>query len=160
MQVIADNLWAIRDLADRQEPTDLTMRRLQDFVNLQSFACLWGLVPGSLTDERSPFNECAHSYLAGAQALLLHLRQMPESDRARVEALATRIEIEMLSRQASLVLCRFSGEPFNTNEVIWPHWSEIPFHPPSLMTFAAILSLLAGATVLPLRHNWAIGNPA
>ena len=64
MQVIADNLSAIRDLADRQEPTDLTMRRLQDFVNLQSFACLWGLVPGSLTDERSPFNECAHSYLA------------------------------------------------------------------------------------------------
>ncbi len=66
----------------------------------------------------------------------------------------------MLSRQASLVLCRFSGEPFNTNEVIWPHWSGIPFHLPSLMTFAAILSLLAGATVLSLRRNWAIGYPA
>ena len=83
MQVIAANLPAIRDLAERQDPTDLTMRRLQDFVNLQEFACLWGMVPGSLTDEASPFNECAHSYLAGARALLMHLRQMPGGDRTR-----------------------------------------------------------------------------
>ena len=124
MQVIAANLPAIRDLAERQDPTDLTMRRLQDFVNLQEFACLWGMVPGSLTDEASPFNECAHSYLAGARALLMHLRQMPGGDRRGVDALASRIELEMLSGDASLVLCRYSDEPFNTDEVIAPHWSE------------------------------------
>lgn len=152
MQVIAANLSAIQDLAKRQDPTDLTMRRLQDFVNLQKFACLWGMVPGSLTDEASPFNECAHSYLAGAQALLLHLRQMPGGDRPGVKALVNKIELEMLSDNASLVLCRYSDEPFNTDEVISPHWSSIPRHLPSLATFAAVLSLLAGATVLPLRR--------
>ena len=151
MQVIADNLPAIEELAARQDPTDLTMRRLQDFVNLQHFACLWGMVPGTLTDEASPFNECAHSYLAGAQALLLHLRQMPGVDRTGVEALVNKIELEMLSTNASLILCRYSDEPFNTNEVIAPHWNEIPFHPPSLATFAAILSLV-GAAVLPMRR--------
>ena len=45
MQVIAANLPAIRDLADREDPTDLTLRRLQDFVNLQRFACLWAWFP-------------------------------------------------------------------------------------------------------------------
>ena len=90
MQVIAANLPAIQDLAARQDPTDLTMRRLQDFVNLQKFACLWGMVPGSLTDEASPFNECAHSYLAGARALLLHLRQMPGGNRPAVDALVSK----------------------------------------------------------------------
>ncbi len=43
MAVIADNLSAIRALADAQFPTDPLMRRLQGYVNLQSFACLWGL---------------------------------------------------------------------------------------------------------------------
>ena len=152
MQVIAANLSAIQDLAERQDPTDLTMRRLQDFVNLQKFACLWGVVPGSLTDEASPFNECAHSYLAGAQALLLHLEQMPGGDRLGVKALVNKIELEMLSDNASLILCRYSDEPFNTDEVISPRWSRIPRHLPSLATFAAVLSLLAGATVLPLRR--------
>jgi hypothetical protein len=153
MRVIADNLSAIQDLAVRQDPTDLAMRRLQDFVNLQHFACLWGMVPGTLTDESSPFNECAHSYLAGAQALLLHLRQMQGGDRVGVETLIRKIQLEMLSENASLVLCRYSDEPFNTNEVIAPHWTDIPLHPPSLMTFAA-LALLAGVAVLPMRRAW------
>ena len=151
MRVIADHLSAIQDLAERQDPSDLVMRRLQDFVNLQHFACLWGMIPGSLTDEASPFNECAHSYLAGAQALLLHLQQMQGGDRTGVDALVNKIELEMLNENASLILCRYSDEPFNTNEVIAPHWSDIPHHPPSLMTFAA-LALLAGVAVLPMRR--------
>ena len=32
----------------------------------------------------------------------------------------------MLADGASLNLCRYSDEPFNTNEVIWPHWSDDP----------------------------------
>ena len=63
-----------------------------------------------------------------------------------------KIELEMLSDNASLVLCRYSVEPFNTDEVIPPHWSRIPVHVPSLATFAAIRSLIAGATILPLRR--------
>ena len=32
----------------------------------------------------------------------------------------------MLANGASLNLCRYSDEPFNTNEIIWPHWGMIP----------------------------------
>lgn len=106
-------------------------------MNLQKFACLWGVVPGSLTGEASPFNECAHSYLAGAQALLLHLQQMPGGNRKAVDALVSKIELEMLSNNASLILWRYSDEPFNTDEVIWPHWNNIPQHLTSLATFVA-----------------------
>jgi hypothetical protein len=153
MQVIAANLSAIRDLAERQDPTDLAMRRLRDFVSLQEFACFRGVVPGSLTDEASPFNECTHSYLAGARALLVHLQQMQAGDRAAVAALVNKIELEMLSANAALILCRYSDEPFNTDEVIWPRWSKIPLHLPSLATFAALFLLIGGATILPLRRG-------
>ena len=144
MAVIARNLSAIWALADAQIESDLTLRRLQDYVSLQSFACLWGLVPGSLTDEASPFNECAHAYLAGARALLLHLRDMPRADHAAVSALVGKIEDEMLVNDASLVLCRFSDEAFNTDEIVWPLWRDLLVHPPSLATFTALV-LVAGA---------------
>jgi hypothetical protein len=104
MAVIADNLSAIRSLADQESPGDLVMRRLRDYTNLQSFACLWGMVPGSIRDEASPFNECAHAYLAGAQALLMHLRQMPGVYHKPAEALVAKIELEMLQNNTSLAL--------------------------------------------------------
>ena len=118
MRVIADNLSAIQDLAERQDPSDLVMRAAPGLRNLQHFACRWRFFPETLTDEDSPFNECAHSYLAGAQALLLHLRQMQGGDRTTVDALVKKIDLEMLNENASLILCRCSDEPFNTNEVI------------------------------------------
>jgi hypothetical protein len=59
MAVIRDNLPAIRALASARLGFDLTTWRLEDYLNLQSFACLWGIVPGSVTDEESPFTECA-----------------------------------------------------------------------------------------------------
>jgi hypothetical protein len=117
-------------------------------VNLQSFACLWGLVPGSISDEASPFNECAHAYLAGARALFLHLRQMPGGDRPAMQALGTRIELEMLEHGASLVMCRYSDQPFSTGEILPPHWRDIPFHPPTLFTFVAF-------ALLPVAGLWA-----
>jgi hypothetical protein len=143
MAVIARNFSAIWELADAQIESDLTLRRLQDYVSLQSFACLWGLVPGSLTDEASPFNECAHAYLAGGRALLLHLRDMPRADHAAVNALISKIEDEMLQNDASLVLCRFSDEAFNTDQIVWPLWRDILVHPPSLASFAGLV-LIAG----------------
>ena len=94
-------------------------------MNIQSFACLWGVVPGSVADEESPLNECAHAYLAAARALLLQLREATGVDHDAVEALIRKIEAEMLTNGASLTLCRYSDEPFNTNEVIWPHWGRL-----------------------------------
>jgi len=78
MAVISNNLSAIRALASARARFDLTTWRLEDYLNLQSFACLWGLVPGSITDENSPFNECAHAYLAAGRTLLLQLAHEPK----------------------------------------------------------------------------------
>ncbi|WP_158812951.1 hypothetical protein [Methylocapsa sp. S129] len=152
MAVIADNRAAILDLAAQQTPTDPVMRRLESFVNLQYFACMWGLAPGSLDDENSPFNECSHAYLAATRALLVHLQDMT-GDRTAVRALVAKIELEMLSNGASLVLCRYSDEPFNIAEVISPHWRDIPSHPPSLMTFAGLAMAMLGCAWLGVRRK-------
>ena len=151
MAIIAAHKAAILDLAERQMPTDPTMRRLESFINLQFFACMWGILPGSLRDENSPFNECTHAYLAATRALLLHLQEMTGGDRAAVRALTTRIEQEMSDDGASLVICRYSDEPFNTAELIGPHWSRIPYHLPSLATFAALTLTILGCAKIAVR---------
>jgi hypothetical protein len=142
MAVIRDNLPAIRELASARLGFDLTTWRLEDYLNLQSFACLWGIVPGSVTDETSPFNECAHAYLAAGRALLLQLGREPGADHKSIDALISKIEVEMLAEGASLNLCRYSDEPFNTNEIIWPHWEMIPHHPLTAMMAAAALTAM------------------
>ena len=161
MAVIGDNLPAIRALAGARVGFDLTTWRLEDYLNLQSFACLWGIVPSSITDENSPFNECAHAYLAAGRALLLQLAHEPGADHKSIDALIGKIEVEMLVAGASMNLCRYSDEPFNTNEVIWPHWGMVPAHPPTAIlataAFAAIGISVWGAwprrSVSPLREG-------
>jgi hypothetical protein len=161
MAVIRDNLPAIRALASVRVGFDLTTWRLEDYLNLQSFACLWGIVPGSITDEESPFNECAHAYLAAGRALLLQLAHEPGADHKSIDALISKIEVEMLADGASLNLCRYSDEPFNTNEIIWPHWGMVPFHPPTAMMAVAAFAEIGVAmwgvwprrSVSPLREG-------
>jgi hypothetical protein len=142
MAVINDNLSAIRALAGARAGFDLTTWRLEDYLNLQSFACFWGIVPGSITDENSPFNECAHAYLAAGRALLLQLAREPDADHKAIDALTSKIEVEMLADGASMNLCRYSDEPFNTNEVIWPHWGMAFSHPPTLAAIGAVFALI------------------
>jgi hypothetical protein len=151
MAVIRDNLPAIRALAGARLGFDLTTWRIEDYLNLQSFACLWGIVPGSVTDEESPFNEYAHAYLAAGRALLLQLAHEPGADHKSIDALISKIEVEMLADGASLNLCRYSDEPFNTNEIIWPHWGMVPFHPPTAMMAVAAF---AGISVAMLWGIW------
>jgi hypothetical protein len=158
MAVISDNLSAIRALASARVGFDMTTWRLEDYLNLQSFACFWGFVPGSITDELSPFNECAHAYLAAARALLSQLREAPGVDHNAVEALIRKIETEMLTHDASLMLCRYSDEPFNTNEVIWPHWREVPFHPPTLAALVAVFALIGGLAIIAIRRDAKAGD--
>ena len=154
MAVISDNLSAIRALASVRSGFDLTTWRLEDYLNLQSFACFWGLVPGSVTDENSPFNECAHAYLAAGRALLVQLSREPEADHKAIDALTSKIEVEMLANGASMNLCRYSDEPFNTSEVIWPHWDMVPSHLPTAMLTAAAFAAVGVAmwTVRPRRQ--------
>ncbi len=150
MAVIAANRSAILRLASEQTLTDPVMRRLQGYINLQTFACMWGIIPGGVDDENSPFNECSHAYLAGTRSLLMHLLAT-HGDRAPVRALADKIELEMLQNNASLVMCRYSDEPFDTAEIIAPHWSEIPLHPMSCFLFAGIALATVGCMWLAWR---------
>jgi hypothetical protein len=158
MAVISGNLPAIRALASSRLGFDMTTWRLEDYLNLRSFACLWGIVPGSITDEDSPFNECAHAYLAAGRELLLQLRATPGVDQGAVEALIRKIEAEMLAHDASLMLRRYSDEPFNTNEVIWPHWSEIPFHAPTLAALGAVFAMIASPAIWLARRDGKAGR--
>jgi hypothetical protein len=153
MGVIANNRTAILDLAKRQIATDPPLRRLQTFINLQFFACMWGIVPGGLDDENSPFNECTHAYLAATRALLIHLQAISD-DHAAVEALAGKVEREMLDNGASLFVCRYGDEPFNTAEIIGPHWSEIPGHVPSAAVFLGLPLTIMGCVWMATQRRY------
>jgi hypothetical protein len=150
MAVIADYRAEILNLAARQAHTDEPFRRLMNYGAIQYAYCLWGLVPGSLRDEESPFNECSHAYLSAAQALLLHMRTMPGNSpafQADVESLMARIDADMVRSGAALVLCQFSNEAFNTASLIRPIWSNVASHPPSLIAFAVLAMGLAAGTI-------------
>ena len=146
MAVISGYRGAILDLAQRQTQTDPTFRRLYNHGNLQYTYCLWGLMPGSLTDEESPFNECSHAYLATAKALLAYMATMPAA-RNEANALISSIDADMVRSGASWILCQFSGEAFSTGEVIEPRWRDMFLHLPSL----AVLVIMAAALLLAGR---------
>jgi hypothetical protein len=150
MAVIADHRAAILALAGRQMQTDETFRRLLNYANIERMVCAWGLMPGSLGDETSPFNECAHAYLAATKALLLHMETMPgESDAAT--ALATKVDADALARGAALDLCRYSDEPFNTSALVYPQLGAIFRHLPSLAVVLLLALAAAAASWLLLR---------
>jgi len=155
MAVIADHRAEILALAARLPRTDERFRRLLNFGKLQHTYCLWGLVPGSLRDEASPFNECSHAYLSATQALLVAMRNMndPRSPLGgEIEALVSRIDAEMVRKGASFVLCQYSADGFNTASLVRPDLAAVPFHAPSAFSFAA-LALAMGAGVVGLARG-------
>ncbi|MFT4151927.1 MAG: hypothetical protein QM656_17120, partial [Paracoccaceae bacterium] len=80
MAVIARHEGEILALATRHYPVDDRLRRLTNHAEIQSAYCLWGLVPGTVTDEASPFNLCAHAWLAATRDALLRLRELRPED--------------------------------------------------------------------------------
>jgi len=147
MQVFARYRTQILNLAARQPRTDPTLRRLAGFVSLQHFACFWGLVPGSLSDETSPFNDCSHAYVAGARALLLHMIAMP-GDQSEAKALEAQIESEIAGDLAASQLCSNSKQAFDSGIVVTPDWQLAPAHLPTVLTFLALLAAAAGLWVV------------
>ncbi|MBZ9662038.1 hypothetical protein LB523_23605 [Mesorhizobium sp. ESP-6-4] len=144
MAVIARYRGKILDLAQRQTATDPTFRRLYNHGNLQFTYCLWGLMPGSLGDEESPFNECSHAYLAAAKALLTYMATMPSTER-NAKALISDIDAEMVRSGAAWILCQYSGEASSTGAVVEPRWRDIFFHLPSLAVILATVAALGAA---------------
>lgn len=149
MTVIDNNRAAVFALAAKAVPADETLRRLLNYAKIQYTFCLWGLIPGSVTDEANPFNGCAHAYLAATRALLNHLRDRPDADPAG-RSLADKIDRELLL-EGTLVLCAYSGDPYNTADVIYPQWSAIPGHAPSMLAAGGLLTIVAGAVSLLAR---------
>lgn len=144
MAVIARYRGEILELAQHQTATDPTFRRLYNHGNLQYTYCLWGLMPGSLADEESPFNECSHAYLATAKALLTHMATMPSAER-NAKALISDIDADMVRSGASWILCQYSGESFSTGAVVEPRWRDMVFHLPSLCVLLATIAALVAA---------------
>jgi hypothetical protein len=141
MSVVAGYRKQVLDLAARQAVTDPTFRKLSGFVSLQYFACFWGLIPGGLSDENSPFNECSHAYLAGIRSLLAHMTGMP-GNQVPARELEAHLVAEIASDPAYGVLCSNSSETFDSAVVIGPDWRLAPAHRPTVLTFAAVLVLI------------------
>ena len=150
MKVVAAHREAILALADDQVVTDPTFRRLRNFVSLQHYACLYEVMPGSVTDEASPFNECAYAELAGVRTLLDHMESMTDA-KPSARLLKTVIEGQLAAEGANLVLCGFSAEPFNTADVISPDWLMMPTHVPTVLTLLGMLMLIGFDAALVRR---------
>lgn len=142
MAVISDYRSRIMDLASTAADTSEPFRRVLNYAEIQYSYCLWGRMPGSVTDEESPFNECAHAYLAATKAVLLAMRDMPQEAVVAGE-IASAVDVDMVRRGLSLVTCRFSGEGFNTADVVRPRWSEIPLHAASMASLTGFAAILA-----------------
>jgi hypothetical protein len=143
MQVLAGYSGAVLDLAARQYGPDESFRRVLNYAHVQKTWCAWGLMPGAVSDETSPFNECSHAYLAATQDLLVRMSVLPTRTRA-VDDLVRRVEIEMMENGAALQLCQFSDEAFNTAMTLAPDWRGVLSHPLSLLCLAGLGLALAG----------------
>ncbi len=149
MVAVARNKSAILALAEDQPAGDVVGRRLAEYVGFQSYACWWSLVPGSLRDEASPFNECTHATLAGTMALYRHM--LPRlGGGAAAQDLVARIDADLLENGAAVVLCRFSDEAFSTAEIIAPSWGGVLSSPPALLTLGGLLGFAGGLVWLVL----------
>ncbi|MCY1227592.1 hypothetical protein D9M68_260760 [compost metagenome] len=139
MEVLAAYRPEIIALAERQTQTDERFRRLLNFSKIQYTYCLWGIVPGALSDEESDFNACSHAYLASAWALLQHMQEMPS---ARKEAVPLRHSVDAaLAAVPAVSLCASSDEIFHTDRIIVP--------PGAYAAAGGLSGLLLLAGVLP-----------
>lgn len=132
------DVFALAHQVRRSDPTFQTLLR---YGQLQYSDCLWGLVPKAISDEASPFNECSHAYLAATKEVLLRMKTMPEVEKAAGE-IVSRISFEAAREGAAFIGCIYSGEGFNTADLVRPQWHDVPFHWPTLLTLGAAFGFL------------------
>jgi hypothetical protein len=140
MTVMARWRGPILALADRVLWPDRDLRLLLRHEDLQHRLCAFGLMPGSVTDEDSPFNECTHAYLAIDREILLQMAARGERQ-AEAQALKEKVSFDMTANADALVGCQYSAERFNTASMVYPDLFGIPMHWPSAL---ATLGLLLG----------------
>jgi hypothetical protein len=141
MAIIDRHVRDIFKLSGSVRNADKNFLTLARYAQLQYADCLWGLVPSSISDEESPFNECSHAYLAAAKEVLLKMRDKPDVARDANE-IASRISYEAALEGAAFVGCIYSGEGFNTADRVRPQWHDVPFHAPTLLALAGAFGFL------------------
>ena len=157
MALVDERLDEIVALARRQAATDGQMRRLYNHYGVQFAYCLWGLAPGGVTREDSPFNPCAHAYLAAAKQLLVVMSREPASARP-ARAILGRLEARRRETPAASELCSSSGESFNTASLVRPSLSDVVRDPAvAVIGLGAMLVLAGGAAAArslgPVSHR-------
>lgn len=141
------DIFAVAGAVRDADPTFLTLLR---YARLQYADCLWGLVPTSISDEASPFNECSHAYLAAAKEVLLRMRDMTVVQ-GQANEIVSRISYEAALEGAAFVGCIYSGEGFNTADIVRPQWHDVPFHPPTLLALVGAFGFLPLMTFIGSR---------
>lgn len=137
----------ILDLAATVEAPDAELAALLLHNGTQRANCLWLLVPGSVTDEASPLNLCAHAETAGLKAIVQKLRTM-ETTRDAAGALVSEIDHAMVLRGTSFALCEYSGAVFNTASQVQPDLAAVPGY--LLEKFMFELAVILGFLFLAL----------
>ncbi|WP_108130678.1 hypothetical protein [Gemmobacter caeni] len=148
MPIIADHAGEILALAARVAG-DTDFARILNYARIQRAWCGWGLVPGSISDEISPFNACSHAWLAATRELILRMDAAGTSAQAR--DLARRIDAEMLMSQTALDLCAYSASPYDTAGLVRPVWADVLRHPASLGSIGGVGLLALALAALALR---------
>ncbi|MBB1248806.1 hypothetical protein [Rhizobium sp. G21] len=147
MAVLSRYRSDVMKLAEETGQGDADIRALVMFTGLQSANCAWGLVPGSVTDEANPLNECAHAELAGVKTMLFKLRDLPAAQPMAGELVA-RIDRDMTLAGAALIQCEFSAEGFNTASPVVPDWSAVGAYLWQRFGKFATILLMASAAAL------------
>lgn len=142
MAVLSDFRTPILDLAATVTTPDAELAALGAHNDAQRARCLWLLVPGSVTDEASPLNLCAHAETAGLKAILERLRRLPQTRRAAAEIVQA-VEWRMMLSGTFYAMCEHSGETFNTASQIRPDYGAVPGY--LAARFAGLIGLFAAA---------------
>lgn len=141
MAIIGRYRAEIFALAERATTTEHDFLTILRYARLQYADCLWGFVPTSISDEASPFNECSHAYLAATKEVLFRMRDMPDVA-AEAGEIVSRISYDAAREGAVFIGCAYSGEGFNTADLVRPQWHDVPFHLPTMVSLLGAFSLL------------------
>ena len=140
MPVIARHGSDIPALAARQPAATAAFQRVLNYARIQRAHCLWGLVPGSISDEISPFNLCSHAYLAAMRDLLL--RMTAGGGTPAVVDLEHRVGTDMIASSTALQFCNHSAAPYDTATVVQPVLADIAGHPATVTSLGGLATFL------------------
>ncbi|WP_137155320.1 hypothetical protein [Rhizobium sp. FKL33] len=134
-----------RQIPDRNEH----LKALLLYNEIQSANCLWELLPGSLTDEASPMNACAHADMASLKAILDELATIDGARKAAL-GLVGELDQHMVLLGSSYTRCEFSDTVFYTEYQINPNWRDVILYLLNVTPNTLMWIVIASIAVLTL----------